>query len=100
MASRWTRHRSKETRNAQRQEHRVDRRPRRRHVPRHRALPQHQGRRLAATARRLMGTKRAAFWVTVAGVSILANFGLEVVANRWPQLGLAKFTAFTHHGKG
>lgn len=44
------------------------------------------------------GRRRTSFWFAVAGVSIMANFGLEVVANRWPQLGLAKFTAFTHKG--
>jgi hypothetical protein len=41
---------------------------------------------------------RAAFWVTVAGVSILANFGLELVSLKVPQLGLRRFTAFTHLG--
>jgi hypothetical protein len=44
------------------------------------------------------GRKRAVFWATVAGVSILANFGLELVANTVPQLGLKKFAAFTHLG--
>lgn len=47
-----------------------------------------------------MAGRRASFWLAVAGVSILANFGLELAANRLPQLGLARFTAFTHHGKG
>lgn len=45
-----------------------------------------------------MKTQRLAFWATVAGVSILANFGLELLATRVPQLGLKKFTAFTHLG--
>lgn len=45
-----------------------------------------------------MGGRRLAFWTAVAGVSILANFGLELAANRLPQLGLARFTAFTHKG--
>ena len=45
-----------------------------------------------------MAGKRLGFWLAVAGVSILANFGLEVVAQRVPQLGLAKFTNFTHGG--
>jgi hypothetical protein len=44
--------------------------------------------------------RRLSFWLAVGGVSILSNFGLEVAAQRWPQLGLAKFTAFTHAGKG
>jgi hypothetical protein len=42
--------------------------------------------------------RRLAFWGAVGLVSILANFGLEVVADRYPQLGLAKFTAMTHKG--
>jgi hypothetical protein len=46
----------------------------------------------ARTARRL------GFWLAVAGVSVLANFGLEVVTEKYPQLGLARFTAFTHKG--
>ena len=38
------------------------------------------------------------FWLTVAGVSILANFGLELAALKLPQLGLRRFAAFTHLG--
>lgn len=45
-----------------------------------------------------MGARRLSFWLGVAGVSILANFTLEVAAQRYPQLGLAKFTNFTHGG--
>lgn len=45
-----------------------------------------------------MAGRRLSFWLAVAGVSILANFGLELVAERAPQLGLARFTAFTHRG--
>lgn len=44
--------------------------------------------------------RRAAFWAAVAGVSILSNFGLEVLAERCPQLGLRKFVQFTHRGNG
>lgn len=47
-----------------------------------------------------MAGRRASFWLAVAGVSILANFGLELLAAKVPHLGLARFTAFTHHGKG
>jgi len=47
-----------------------------------------------------MKTRRTAFWLGVAGVSILAQFGLEVVADKFPQLGLARFTAYTHRGPG
>jgi hypothetical protein len=42
--------------------------------------------------------RRLSFWLAVGGVSILANFSLEVAAARFPQLGLARFTAFTHRG--
>jgi hypothetical protein len=45
-----------------------------------------------------MAGRRLTFWLGVAGVSILANFGLEVASSRFPQLGLARFTAFTHRG--
>ena len=33
---------------------------------------------------------------TVAVISVLANFGLELAAAKYPQLGLAQFTSFTH----
>lgn len=42
--------------------------------------------------------RRTSFWLAVAGVSILSNFVLEVVANRFPNAGLAQFTAYTHKG--
>jgi hypothetical protein len=38
------------------------------------------------------------FWLGVAGVSILANFGIELLSAKVPQLGLARFVAFTHRG--
>jgi hypothetical protein len=44
--------------------------------------------------------KRLGFWVAVAGVSILANFGLELAAEKFPNLGFREFTAFTHRGVG
>lgn len=47
-----------------------------------------------------MAGRRLSFWFAVAGVSILANYGLEVATNKFPQLGLARFTAITHYGKG
>jgi hypothetical protein len=40
--------------------------------------------------------RHISFWFAVAGVSILANFGLELVASKSP--GLARFTAFAHKG--
>jgi hypothetical protein len=42
--------------------------------------------------------RRASFVGAVAAISILANFGLEVAADKFPQLGLARFTAYTHKG--
>jgi hypothetical protein len=45
-----------------------------------------------------VGGRRLGFWLGVAGVSILANFGLELVSQRYPQAGLARFVAFTHKG--
>ncbi len=44
--------------------------------------------------------RRASFWVAVGGVSILANFALELVARKVPSLGLARFVEFTHAGPG
>ncbi len=46
-----------------------------------------------------MAGRRTSFWIAVAGVSILANFGLELAAEKFPQLGLSRFTAFTHKGQ-
>lgn len=45
-----------------------------------------------------MAGKRLGFWVAVAGVSVLANFGLELLAEKVPSLGLREFAAFTHRG--
>ena len=42
--------------------------------------------------------RRLTFWLGVAGVSILANFGLELANERFPNVGLARFTAFAHRG--
>lgn len=44
--------------------------------------------------------KKAAFWVAVAGTSILANFGLELAARKLPHKGLARFVEFVHNGPG
>lgn len=45
-----------------------------------------------------MAGKRVSFWLAVAGVSILSNFALELVSTKFPQAGLAQFTAFAHKG--
>lgn len=42
--------------------------------------------------------RKLAFWSGVAVVSVLANFGLELASDKFPQLGLARFTAYTHKG--
>jgi hypothetical protein len=42
--------------------------------------------------------KKATFWLTVAGVAILANVGLELLNEKVPSLGLARLTAFAHKG--
>lgn len=47
-----------------------------------------------------MAGKKLAFWGAVAGVSILANFGLELLAAKWPNAGLGRFVSFTHKGCG
>lgn len=39
---------------------------------------------------------KLAFWIGVAGVSILANYAVEVAASHSP--GLARFTAKLHQG--
>lgn len=41
--------------------------------------------------------RRLAFWTAVAGVSILANYAVEVLAPYAPP-GLARFTAKCHQG--
>jgi hypothetical protein len=48
---------------------------------------------------RLLGRK-VAFWGAVAGVSILSQFGLELLARKAPIPGLTRFVAFTHCGPG
>ena len=40
--------------------------------------------------------RRVLFWLSVAGVSILANYAVEVAAPASP--GLARFTAKLHQG--
>lgn len=42
--------------------------------------------------------RKVSFWFAVAGVAVLANYGLEVAADRFPNLGLARFTAYAHKG--
>jgi hypothetical protein len=44
--------------------------------------------------------RKASFWVAVAGTSVLANFAIEVLAEKVPALGLQRFVHFTHRGPG
>lgn len=45
-----------------------------------------------------MWGKRAAFWGAVAGTSILAHVGLEILADKVPALGLSRLVAYIHRG--
>lgn len=47
-----------------------------------------------------MNARRLSFWFAVGGVSILSNFALELAADKFPALGLSRFTAYTHRGPG
>jgi len=47
-----------------------------------------------------MAGRRLAFWVTVAGVSVLANFALELAAAKLPAGGFQQFVQFVHRGPG
>jgi hypothetical protein len=42
--------------------------------------------------------RKASFWLAVGGVSILSNFALELLSDKVPALGLARFVAYTHRG--
>ncbi|MDB4872790.1 MAG: hypothetical protein JWL97_3794 [Gemmatimonadales bacterium] len=42
--------------------------------------------------------RKASFWLAVAGVSVLAQIGLEVLTQKFPNVGLARLTATAHQG--
>jgi len=42
--------------------------------------------------------RKAAFWLAVGGVAILANFTLELAARKLPSPGLQRLVAFIHSG--
>lgn len=42
--------------------------------------------------------RKAAFWVAVGGVSILAQAILEFAADKVPSLGLSRLVAYVHRG--
>lgn len=45
-----------------------------------------------------MAGKRLSFWLGVAGVSLLANFALELAADHIHSPGFQQLKAFTHRG--
>lgn len=45
-------------------------------------------------------TKRLAFWGAVAAVSIAANIGWELLADKVPSVGFKQLVAYTHKGRG
>ena len=47
-----------------------------------------------------MFSRKASFWLTVAGVSILSNFALELAADKARHPGLARFVSYVHRGPG
>ncbi len=47
-----------------------------------------------------MKARKAAFWVAVAGVSVLANLGMELAAAKLPNGGLRSLVNFLHRGPG
>lgn len=44
--------------------------------------------------------KKAAFWLAVAGVSLLSHAGLEIAARYIPSPGFRRLVEFTHCGPG
>lgn len=42
--------------------------------------------------------RKASFWLAVAGTSVLAQFGLELLSDKVPVLGLRRFTDYVHRG--
>ena len=44
--------------------------------------------------------RKAAFWLGVAGVAVLANFLVELAADHVPSPGFQQLVAFTHRGPG
>jgi len=44
--------------------------------------------------------KRAAFWLAVGGVALIAPFIAELAADKLPLPGLQQFVAYIHRGPG
>lgn len=47
-----------------------------------------------------MKARKLAFWLTVGGVAVLANFTVELAARYVPSDGLRRFVSFIHCGPG
>jgi len=47
-----------------------------------------------------MAGRKAAFWLGVAGVAVLANFLVELASDYVPSAGFQQLVAFTHRGPG
>lgn len=47
-----------------------------------------------------MRGRRLAFWGAVAGTSILANLGIEVLADMLPNEGVRRLVGYLHRGPG
>lgn len=45
-----------------------------------------------------MAGRRAAFWLAVGGVSILANLAAEIAADKLPAPGLRRLVGYVHRG--
>jgi hypothetical protein len=42
--------------------------------------------------------RKASFWLAVGGVAILANFAIELIADKVNNPGLSRFVAYAHRG--
>ncbi len=42
--------------------------------------------------------RRAAFWIAVGGTAVLANFVMELAADKIPNPGLRRLVAYVHRG--
>lgn len=47
-----------------------------------------------------MDVRKPFFWIAVGGTAILANFLVELAAQKLPSQGLRQFVSFVHRGPG
>lgn len=45
-----------------------------------------------------MGARKAAFWLAVAGVAVIANFAMELASDKVPSEGLRSLVRYIHRG--